>query len=124
VQHVVGKVFAILGSLILDTLAFPIRLLTCIPRIISNARQEENALKKYLSREGVDAKLLESDHVKVRLEWEKTSQYPTSHWTTNDGVKHSKHSQEQHWSEESVNFIELPTYPGYDIWESGMRGAR
>jgi hypothetical protein len=111
-----------LGALILDTLTFPIRLLTCIPRVISNAGQEQNPLKKYLLAEGVDPKLLESNHVKVRLEWEKTSQFPTSYWTTKDGVQHSKHSQEKHWSEQNVNFIEVPTYSGYDKFSSGSNG--
>lgn len=122
VQHIVGKIFAILASLVLDVLTFPIRLLTCIPRVISNARQTENLLHKYLVAEGVDKKLLQSDHVKVRLEWEKTSQYPTSHWTTSDGVQYSSHSQEKHWSEKNVNFIEVPMYEGEDHLASGMSG--
>ncbi len=120
VQHTVGKVFAILASLVLDVLTFPIRLLTCIPRVISNSRQTQNLLHTYLIAEGVDKKLLESDHVRVRLEWEKISQFPTSHWTTKDGVQHSSHSKEKHWSEENVNFIEVPTYEDSDHWDSGM----
>lgn len=118
VQHTVGKIFAILGALILDILTFPIRLLTCIPRVISNAHQEQNPLKKYLVNEKVDPKLLESDHVRVRLEWEKTSQFPTSYWIK-DGVQHSKHSQEKHWIEQNVNFIEVPTYSDYNHLASG-----
>ena len=47
VQHTVGKIFAILASLVLDVLTFPIRLLTVIPRVISNAKPEENQLHKY-----------------------------------------------------------------------------
>lgn len=122
IQHSAGRVFAILGALILDSLTFPIRLLTCVPRVISNAYRKENLLRKYLLNQGVEAKLIESDHVRVRLEWEKMSQYPTSHWRTSDGVKHSKHSQEKHWSEENINFIEVPIYPGYDRRESGISG--
>lgn len=114
-----GKIFAILGALILDAITFPVRLLTCIPRVISNARQEQNPLKTYLVNEGVDPKLLESDHVRVRLEWETTSQFPTSFWTTSDGVKHCKHSQVKHFSEQNVNFIELPTSIGDFYLESG-----
>lgn len=122
VQHTVGKIFAVLGALILDTLTFPIRLLTCLPRTISNARKEQNPLKKYLINERIAPKLLKSDHVKVRLEWETTSQFPTSSWTTRDGVQHSKHSQDKHWSEQNINFIEVPTYSGYDYLASGMNG--
>jgi hypothetical protein len=120
VEHTVGKIFAILGALILDSLTFPIRLLTCIPRVISNAHQEQNPLKKYLIDENVDPKLLESDYVRVRLEWEKTSQSPTSYWTTEDGVQHSKHSQEKHWQEKNVNFIEVPIYTNYDYDVCGL----
>lgn len=121
VQHTVGKVFAILASLVLDVLTFPIRLLTCIPRVISNGKQTENLLHKYLIAEGVDKKLLESDHVRVRLEWEKPSPL-TSYWTDMDGVEHSSRSQEKHWREENVNFIEVPTYKGSGHLVSGMNG--
>jgi len=120
VQHVVGKIFAILASLVLDVATFPIRLLTVIPRVISNAKKEESQLHKYLITEGVDKKLLESDHVRVQLEWEKISRCFTAHWTTQDGVQHSSHSQEEHWKEEMVNFIEVPTYEGSGDFSSGM----
>lgn len=122
VQHAVGKIFAILASLVLDVLTFPIRLLTVIPRVISNAEQKENQLHKYLITEGVDKKLLESGYVIVKLEWEKTSQFPTSFWTTNDGVQHSKHSQENHWCQKQVNFIEVPTSEGSDYLARGISG--
>lgn len=122
VQHTVRKIFAILASLILDVLTFPVRLLTVIPRVISNAKQSENPLQTYLIAEGVDKKLLEADHVRVRLEWEKTSQFPIHFWTTNDGVEHSKHGQENHWLEKNVNFIELPMYEGSGYFASGMNG--
>lgn len=122
VQHTVGKVFAILASLALDVLTFPIRLLTCIPRVISNAKQKENLLQKYLIAEGINQKILESDRVRVRLEWEKTSQSPTSYWTTMDGIEHSSHSQEKHWREENISFIEVPIYEGSDHLDSGMSG--
>jgi hypothetical protein len=129
VQHVALKIFSILASLVLDVLTFPIRFLTCIPRVISNARRTENLLLKYLRAEGVDKKILESGHVRVRLGWEKTSQYPTSHWTTKDGVRHSSHSQDKHWREKDVNFIEVPMYEGSDhfAWgktSSGMNSER
>jgi hypothetical protein len=109
VHHVVGKVFAILGSLFLDSLTFPIRLLTCIPRIISNAREEENIFRKYLIGRAVDEKILAADHVRVKLGWECQSEVPVNH----------KYSQEQHWREVNVNFIEVPTYENEDFLDSG-----
>lgn len=108
VQHTIGRIFAILGALILDTLTFPIRLLTCIPTVIINARKEKNPLKNYLVNAGVDPKLLKDDHVRVRLEWEERFHFPTF-----------LDRQPKHWSEQNVNFIEVPTYPGYDHNASG-----
>ena len=102
-------------------LTFPIRLLTCIPRLISNGKQTENLLHKYLIDEGVDKKLLESDHVHVRLEWEKPSQFPTSMRRTKDGTIIATHAKEKCWLEENVNFIEVPTYEGSDHSSSGMK---
>jgi hypothetical protein len=110
VENIIGKIFAILGALILDTLTFPIRIVTFIPRVISNGCQEQDLLKKYLINKGVDPKLLDSDHVRVRLEWEKTTPYSQ----TAGKIQHSMHCLEQHWSEQNVNFIEVPTYSGYD----------
>ncbi len=122
VQHAVGKIFAILGALILDLITFPIRLITCIPRVLNNSKKSENPLYQYLQANGVDRNISESDHVTVKLGWESTSQYPTSQWTTRDGVFHQKHSQEQHWYKKPVNFIELPTYEGSDKLSGGISG--
>ena len=116
VQNTVGKIFAVLAALILDALTFPIRFLTCIPRVILNAIQQDNLLQKYLMAEGVDKKLLKSGHVRVRWEWEQMSQ---SFWTTKDEVQYAKHSPENHWSEKNINFIEVPTYKGWDYIASG-----
>jgi len=122
VQCTVGRVFAILAALILDVFTFPIRLITAIPRAISNAKEKENPLRKYLISESVDEQLLASDHVLVKLGWECTSQYPTSQWTTKEGTFHQQYDQEQHWSEQNVNFIELPIYKGWDHYARGMSG--
>lgn len=108
VQHVVGKIFAILASLVLDVVTFPIRVVLCIPRIISNARQKENLLRKYLVKEGVDKKLLASDHVRVELRWERTSSLAPQ--TAQDGTVHQQYNHERHWQMENVNFVELPIY--------------
>lgn len=73
VQHTVGKVFAILGALFLDFFTFPIRLITCIPRFISNRNQKPIAFHQYLIDQRVDPKLLEDNWVRVRLSWSKTT---------------------------------------------------
>jgi hypothetical protein len=119
VQNTVGKIFAILASLVLDVFTFPLRLLTCLPRVISNANQKENLLHKYLITQGVEKKLLESDHVRIRLEWKRSNIVRTPIWTTKNGVK-LKHNQAKHWMEKNVNFIEVPTYEGSVHFSMGM----
>lgn len=46
--NIVAKIFLVLISLAFDLVTFPIRLLTCIPRIIVNAKAPEHPLKAYL----------------------------------------------------------------------------
>ncbi|MBA2728136.1 MAG: hypothetical protein H0U49_08200 [Parachlamydiaceae bacterium] len=110
VQHTVGRIFAILASLVLDIFTSPIRLLMTPYRVYSNANKEEHPLQKYLKAEGVDEKMFESGRAELRLQWETMSETPTSHWTTNDGVKHSSHSRQGHFEEKNINFIEVPYY--------------
>lgn len=69
VDNTAGKIFAILGSLVLDTITFPIRVITCIPRAISNAKREEHPLHKYLREEEADEAILSSDWVKLKFGW-------------------------------------------------------
>lgn len=95
-HHIAGKFFAILAALALDGITLPIRFLTCIPRIRSNAGKEEHPLHKYLINQHVDKKLLESDHVRVKLGWK------------------------SNWLEHNVNFIEVPIYKGSDFWKNGQ----
>ncbi len=90
VQNIVDKIFAVLAALPLDVLTFPVRLLTCIPRIISNTKQEEHLLRQYLINQNVDKKILENDHVRVTF------------------------MREEYSEELQVNFIEQPIYRGSD----------
>ncbi|HSW73030.1 MAG TPA: hypothetical protein VLG44_06465, partial [Chlamydiales bacterium] len=122
VQNIVGKFFAIIFGLALDLVTFPARFIMAIPRAISNALQDESPLRKYLKNQGVDEKLLADDYVQVKLGWERTSLTPTSELTTRDGTVHRRYGQEQHWFEKTVNFIELPSYPGSDRIASGVSG--
>ncbi len=121
VQHLVAKVFAILFSLILDLSTLAIRLLTCIPRAVSNARQPKNPLHSYLTaQQGINKKLLAADHVKVKLVWESVSNFGFSEWTDADGVFHRQRNMDLNWKEECINFIEQPIYEGYDLSCSGI----
>lgn len=120
VEHTVGKIFLILAALALDTLTFPIRLLTCAPRILSNSRREQNALKTYLVAQMADEKLFRSDTVLVRLEWEETDSRQASRWRTADDDQSSGQRKKQHWLEQKVNFVEVPTYSLHDEILSGF----
>lgn len=117
VEQVGRKIFAILASLIWDMLTFPIRLLTCIPRVIVNINSASslNNVKQYLIQQNVDKKLLASDHVKMRFEWDFYSQI-------------QERTVHCHY-ECFVNFIELPIYKNHNLYsqEVGqivLEGAR
>lgn len=97
VQHVTERVFAILAALFLDVITVPIRLVTCIPRVICNPKKEEHPLYKYLTAQCVDKQLLESDYVKVCLESEEQRQCLPD-------------SKGLYWREEYVNFIDVREY--------------
>lgn len=116
VQNTVGRIFAILFSLVLDTITFPIRLLTCIPRVISNSKQGEHPLFKYLKDQKVDKKLLESDHVLVELAWETTDEHnftQIGNTKTYNPVRRSV--------TENVNFIETPIHSHSYYYGPGRR---
>lgn len=110
VNNTVLKIFAILVSLVLDTITFPIRLLTCIPRIISNAAHKKDPLLKYLIGQGVGKNVLASSHILVKISWEETSIFPTIMETDENGNSHATYGKEKRWQETTYNFIEVPTY--------------
>jgi len=111
VQHAVGKIFAILGALILDLVTFPIRLLTCIPRVMTNSKKEEHPLYRYLQDQAVNPKIFASDYVLVNLKWEGKNPLRVE-WRYNDGTVHRSPDRAQMWEERCVHFIDLPMYPG------------
>jgi hypothetical protein len=120
-ENTVRKIFIVLSSLALDMLTLPIRLLTLLPTVILHATAKRHLLIKYLMAEGVNRKLLKSDHLKVRLEWEKICQFPTPQCKTKDGEQHIPHIERKHWREEYLNFILMPPYEGSDYVNSGIR---
>lgn len=78
VQQIAWKVLALLRALILDALTLPIRVFTCIPRILSNALLNEHPLHRYLAEQGVDENILTSDQVLVQVTWLQLCATPTS----------------------------------------------
>jgi len=125
VQNTVKRFFVLLASLFLDIATFPIRFITFIPRIISNAVSKENPLKKYLIQEKADTKILESDHVHVRLDWVSNG-FPNYIWTDKNGNRHETDNQETHWRESMINFIEQPIYKQpapISGWTRGSQGG-
>jgi len=62
-QNVVAKIFVILSALILDMLTFPIRLLTCMPKVLSNACQKQKPKVLTGSDSDRDQKVVKADLV-------------------------------------------------------------
>jgi len=110
VQNTVGRIFAILFSLVLDTITFPIRLLTCIPRVISNSKQGEHPLFKYLKDQMVDKKLIESDHVLVQLGWKTKNEFNYTEIRDDEGKVQRTYNPVKKCEIMNVNFIETPTH--------------
>jgi len=67
INNIAGKIFAGLGAFILDLITFPVRLLTCIPRVLANSKGKNHALHKLLVANGVNSKDIDSNSVKVTL---------------------------------------------------------
>lgn len=80
----------IVATVMCDVFTFPIRVVTCIPRYISNKvhAKEKNPFYNYLKSSGVDENLLKTNQVHVKLKF------------TGDGKPSSRHY--------NFNFIELP----------------
>jgi hypothetical protein len=60
------RVFAVLGALVLDTLTFPLRLVTCVPALLKNSKPEDHPFYKYLQEQKVEPNLLKAEHVYVK----------------------------------------------------------
>lgn len=91
VKNLVGKVFAILGALVFDTLTFPLRLASCVPALLMNSNPEDHLFYKYLQEQKVEPNFLKAEHVYVK-------------WTFGD--------KEQ---ELMLNFFKQPRYEGCDF---------
>jgi len=104
-------------ALIFDLLTLPIRLLTCIPRLIFNNSQDKftksTLLYQYISRNAgfKAAALLKADSVRVELQWETTE---------NLFVKVTK----IHRRQINYHFIQVPDYPNHRFDETNTETKR
>lgn len=62
------KIFAVIASLLLDTLTLPIRLVTAVPRVIYNSSQPDSPITSYLKEHGAPQQVFYSGRVRVGLE--------------------------------------------------------
>ena len=100
IKNIWAKYLVILARSIIDLVTLPIRLFTCIPRMLSNKAPSEHPLHQYLTRHGADLPN-DTEHVYVSYE---------------------KQSEEEHRSNwQYVNFIEVPKYP--DCYSKGCSGT-
>ena len=117
IESVAWRILALFGALLIDALTFPVRLVTCIPRVIRNANTKEHPLKSYLIAEGIDKKILKSDHVSV-----KASQFfykPSVAMADENGNMLKMRQRVNFVVETQVNFIEMPRYPHCDHFFKG-----
>jgi len=119
VEQLALKVLAILASFVIDAATLPIRLLTCIPRVISNACKKQHSLKKHLIQEAADSKLINSEHVKVMFEWQK--RVVSGYETDDQGRVRQNYSNECHYERKNINFVQVPAYSGSSHTQAGIR---
>jgi hypothetical protein len=89
IRSMAVRVFAVIGAFVFDLLTLPIRLLTCIPTVLTNSAPDKHPLYQYLKAQNVDRQLLKSGHVQVRI-------------MAKDQVRTL-----------NVNFFVQPAYPAY-----------
>jgi len=70
INNVAARIFAGLAALILDLITFPVRLLTCIPRVLGNSKAKNHVLHKFLVDKGIKSHIIDADSVKVELKSE------------------------------------------------------
>lgn len=106
VERAAYRAFAMIGAILFDFLTLSIRLVTAIPRLISNRNPKITPLHQLLLDQKVNKEVLETDHVHVQLE-----RYE---------YKGDKDHRERvnSWEEKYVNFIEMPQHEGWDLTHS------
>lgn len=89
---------------LLDVVTHPIRIFTCIPRILYNQKQEETPFHKYLVSQGdVDPRILDSEHVQVEWVFIEGCAYKRQ------GIEAFDYAMDR--SSHPINFIETRFYP-------------
>jgi len=76
IDNLAKRILAITGAMMWDLITFPIRLLTCVPRLLSNAYRKDSEIKKFIKLH-CPAEMASADVVKVttkkqthdRIEW-------------------------------------------------------
>lgn len=118
VNHIALKIIAVLFALTFDAITLPIRLIKCIPRVLSNKQQKEHSLKHYLKMRINNPEFYKDHHVKIRLEW--TSESRESYTEHQNGlIRQRTYHQQTNYVKRQVNFIDLHPYPVSDQIHSG-----
>jgi len=121
VDSCVKKYIEKLVYFLIDLITFPIRVITCIPRAIYNARQKEHALLTYLKQSGIDTGLIATDHVRVNLtaNFGKESQYKEK-----SIIADEERIITDQDGELTVHFVEVPEVlkPG-GVWTSILKSS-
>lgn len=84
VNDAAGKIFAIIGAIILDLLTLPVRLVMASIRVFSSNKKENHDLYKFLKDKGVSKEILDTAKVRLNLKWE--GEFRSTFTYNNDGT--------------------------------------
>lgn len=118
IKNLAVKIIASLAALILDIATFPLRLLTAAPWVLINrksAKNESHPLWRYLVAEGVNSKITQSEHVRVKFTWEIEPKSPSG----TESKEREEVQQLMQWKEWNVNFIRQSVHDDFDYLDEG-----
>lgn len=96
---------AVIGSFFYDLLTLPIRIITCVPRVITNVLKPDHLLKNYLIQKKVHPDLIKQEYVNVDLYKMTTEELVSSESSLLVEQKDTK-------TNATVNLIEMPYFEG------------
>lgn len=67
IKTIALRLLAVIGSFFYDLLTFPIRIITCVPRVITNLLKPNHPIKDYLIKKRVNPNLIKEECVNVDL---------------------------------------------------------
>lgn len=112
-QNTAFKIFAILASLAMDIITFPIRIVKTMINICTKKMLKEHPFHKYLKEQGANEELLNSEYVRLKYCWYIPSQKEKTTWyTAPDGKRYLRPEYQVGYKTWRVNFIEIPQ-PAY-----------